>query len=108
MKYLIRQDKDGVFRAYQEGTVPVYLGGETAEACRKRVLDYYQHAEVEIDPALITPSEPAHVHHPASVHFTPPPPGLRRTGVHQQEVCRCGMKRHVWISTFTVDAGAWE
>lgn len=50
----------------------------------------------------------SHEHHPATVHSVPSPPGLRKTGVHQEEFCRCGMKRHVWLTTFKVDAGAWQ
>jgi hypothetical protein len=30
-------------------TVPAYLGGVTAEACRDRVLEYYPDAVVEIE-----------------------------------------------------------
>lgn len=96
------------FRAYQEGhpLTPLLVGeppapivAETVEECSQAVLIHYPKAEILV---------PVHEHHPAAVHSTPSPPGLRKTGVHQEEVCRCGMKRHVWITTFKIDAGAWQ
>lgn len=44
-----------------------------------------------------------------SAAFAPPnPTGYRRTGIRQIESCACGATRHVWITTFKVDAGAWD
>lgn len=52
--------------------------------------------------------EPIHQHQALSVSPSRPPEGLRRTGVFQTETCECGMTRTVWITSFKVDAGAWQ
>lgn len=49
-----------------------------------------------------------HEHKAISAETVPSGHHLRRTGVTQVETCSCGMKRHVWMTTFKVDAGAWS
>lgn len=53
---------------------------------------------------------PKSVHKAVSARFIPhgAPSGYRRTGVEQIETCACGATRHVWITTFKVEAGAWS
>lgn len=53
---------------------------------------------------------PAEEHKAISARFVPhgAASGYRRTGVEQVETCSCGASRHVWITTFKVDAGAWQ
>lgn len=55
-------------------------------------------------------SWPVHEHKAASAKFIPhgAASGYRRTGVEQIEQCSCGATRHVWITTFKVEAGAWD
>jgi hypothetical protein len=103
VKILILEGKGNeagpIYGAFQSDLRPLDIQDVTAEGCHQQILSQYPDAEVELPP---------HEHHPAAVHSAPSPPGLRRTGVHQMEFCRCGMKRHVWITTFKVEAGAWE
>lgn len=49
-----------------------------------------------------------HEHLPASVDYrTNPWPGLRRTGIQFYEVCACGARRYVWLTTFSRQINAW-
>jgi hypothetical protein len=50
----------------------------------------------------------SHEHKAVSAEPVPSGHYLRRTGVTQVETCSCGMKRHLWLTTFKVDAGAWS
>lgn len=51
-----------------------------------------------------------HEHKAISARFIPhgAASGYRRTGVEQIERCTCGATRHVWITTFKVETGAWD
>lgn len=63
---------------------------------------------VNFDAAGPIPEVMDHEHKAVRVENVPSGHYLRRTGVTQQETCSCGMQRHVWLTTFKVDAGAWS